>query len=175
MSPPSSRWSPTRPGTLVVACSDGRLQQAVDDFLRGSLGITDYDRLYLPGGPGALVDSSQEYLRKDLARRDLWFLLEAHQVKRVVLLFHGAADDGPEEAGCADYRRRMPYATRRQLARQMQADAGDLLRSQLGNPALEVLAFRLAVQADARIEFQRLVALPPSLSRVSRLEPRSLQ
>lgn len=175
MTPPSSHWSPARPGTLVVACSDGRLQQAVDAFLRGTLGITDYDRLYLPGGPGALVDSSQEYLRKDLARRDLTFLLEAHQVKRVVLLFHGAAHDGPEEAGCADYRRRMPFATRTQLARQMESDAGELLRSQLGNPGLEVLAFRLAVQADARIEFQRLVALPPSFTRASRAEPRSLQ
>ena len=47
------RWSEERPRVLVVACSDGRLQEAVDDFLQNHLGILDYDRLYAPGGPGA--------------------------------------------------------------------------------------------------------------------------
>ena len=170
MSPPSLHWSPCRPGTLVVACSDGRLQQAVDAFLTRELGITDYDRLYLPGGPGALAEASWEYLRKDQARRDLQFLLTAHDVDRVVLLFHGAAHDGPEAAACADYRRRMPHATGAQLARQQQADASELLRGQLGHAGLEVLAYRLVVHADARLDFQPL-SLPEATGR----EPRALQ
>lgn len=42
-------WNAERPRVLVVACSDGRLQQNADDFLCNHLGISDYDRLYMPG------------------------------------------------------------------------------------------------------------------------------
>lgn len=157
-------WSPHRPGTLVVACSDGRLQQAVDVFLTRSLGITDYDRLYLPGGPGALSEASWEYLRKDHARRDLQFLLRAHAVERVVLLFHGSSEDGPEAATCADYRRRMPHASRAQLARQQRHDAGELVRSLSRHEGLEVLAFRLVVLADAHLDFEPLTAVRSSIA-----------
>jgi len=32
------QWSPARPRVLVVACSDGRLQEATDAFLASALG-----------------------------------------------------------------------------------------------------------------------------------------
>jgi hypothetical protein len=41
-------WSPDRPNTLVIACSDGRLQEATDEFLAHPLQVTSYDRFYGP-------------------------------------------------------------------------------------------------------------------------------
>lgn len=35
-----ARWDDERPGVLVIACSDGRLQENLDDFLTGHLGST---------------------------------------------------------------------------------------------------------------------------------------
>jgi bifunctional non-homologous end joining protein LigD len=36
---------------MVVACSDGRLQEATDAFLAREFKITRYDRFYVPGSP----------------------------------------------------------------------------------------------------------------------------
>jgi hypothetical protein len=38
-------WSPERPSTLVIACSDGRLQQATHQFLAHHNNVTRYERL----------------------------------------------------------------------------------------------------------------------------------
>ena len=45
-------WSPDRPNTLVIALSDGRLQEATDEFLAHHLHVMRYDRFYVPGGAG---------------------------------------------------------------------------------------------------------------------------
>lgn len=57
------QWARVRSGTLVVACSDGRLQEATDAFLADEIGLTEYDRLYLPGGGGALAASGRDFIR----------------------------------------------------------------------------------------------------------------
>ena len=46
-----SRWDVERPRILVACCSDGRLQEAIDEFLQNHLHVRDYDRFYAPGGP----------------------------------------------------------------------------------------------------------------------------
>ena len=57
------RWTPARPNALVVACSDGRLQEATDAFLASEFKITRYDRFYVPGGGGALASSGTDPAR----------------------------------------------------------------------------------------------------------------
>jgi hypothetical protein len=57
------RWTPARPNALVVACSDGRLQEATDAFLEREFKITRYDRFYVPGGGGALASSGADPVR----------------------------------------------------------------------------------------------------------------
>jgi hypothetical protein len=121
------RWVPARPRVLVVACSDGRLQEATDAFLARDLGVRQYDRLYVPGGGGALSSGRGEFLRSYELRRECRFLVEAHQVEQLVLLFHGPADDGPAEAICADYRRHQPWAPVHQVRAQQDNDVHDLL------------------------------------------------
>jgi hypothetical protein len=158
MTPPRPVWwSPERPGALVVACSDGRLQGAVDAFLEGTLGITDYDRLYLPGGPAALA-ASGEYLRADHVRRELSFLLAAHGIERLILLFHGPAEGGPDAATCADYRRRFPGHKPCALAALQARESQALFRAGFGVRRLEVRAFRAEVGADLHVQFTELFA-----------------
>ena len=151
-----ARWSPTRPGALVVACSDGRLQQCVDSFLEATLGITDYDRLLLPGGPGALVPGVSDFLRCEAHRGELAFLLRAHAVEQVVAIFHGPAAGGPAEAVCADYRRRHRLLDAGDIARQQELDAVDLARVARHLSGARVSLFRAEVTRDARVAFVEL-------------------
>ena len=137
-------WEPVRPHILVAACSDGRLQEATDAFLAGALGVRQYDRLYLPGGGGALAASGTDVLRAERARLECRFLVEAHGVEHLVLLFHGPGPDGPTEAVCADYRRKHPSQRPDQVRAQQEADVRDLV------------ARRTEYAGDARLSIYRL-------------------
>src|ERR1700710_1992926 len=98
-------WGKDRPRILIIACSDGRYQQPLDDFLNQHLGITHYDRLYAPGGPGALAHSTLSYFRGEQFRQESAFLIDAHNLEEIILIFHGPVEQGgPLEATCADYR-----------------------------------------------------------------------
>ena len=150
-------WDPTRPHILVIACSDGRLQEPTDEFLAESLGIRQYDRLYMPGGGGALSASGKEYLRAQQARRECRFLVEAHGVEDIILLFHGPASDGPPDAMCADYRRKLPSLAVSKLRSQQEQDADDLLRGReewAGSATIR--AFRCETCADGGLRFVAL-------------------
>ena len=149
-------WKP-RPRTLVVACSDGRLQESVDEFLEDRLGVIDYDRLYSPGGPGALAAGSGD-IRTDQLRRELKFLMEAHKIEEIVLLFHGADRTGPDHAVCAHYKRILPGASRRQITMQQHADAAEAIGvvSKIA-PNVKVHVFRAEVRGDSAIHFVDLL------------------
>ena len=152
-------WNADRPRVLVVACSDGRLQQNVDDFLRNHLGIADYDRLYMPGGPGALAQSGFEFLRADQWRRESNFLIGAHELEEVVLIFHAASVDGPIEANCADYSRKLPTLDARRCREQQDEDADDVLLRVFGaHSHLKLRAFRAEVRDDGKVQFIDLLA-----------------
>jgi hypothetical protein len=62
----------------------------------------------MPGGPGALAESGHQVLRSDQWRRESVFLLDVHDIREVILIFHAAANDGPASANCADYARKLP-------------------------------------------------------------------
>jgi hypothetical protein len=153
-------WNPDRPHALVIACSDGRLQQNVDEFLQNHLGIVNYDRMYVPGGPGALANSGYEFLRPDQLRRETAFLLTAHQIRDVILIFHSAADDGPPEATCADYRRKLPNRTPEELNAHQISDVPDLLRLFSWPPHLRVLVYRAEVTGSGEVQFVDLTPTP---------------
>jgi hypothetical protein len=148
-------WNPERPSALVVACSDGRLQVNLDDFLYDALGIVHYDRLYTPGGGGALAIATTQLLRSDIYRSECNFLLQAHQIDDIYLIFHGPSEDGPEESLCADYRKRMPSASAEEIRRQQQIDA-DQVRSIDWCRPVRVHAYRCEVRSDQRVQFVRL-------------------
>ena len=144
-------WKPTRPRTLVVACSTGVSKRRPIRFSHAELGLEEFDRLYVPGGGGALSASDRDVFRAQQLRGECKYLVELHQVKQIILLFHGPARDGPDEAVCADYRRKLPWATPEVLAQRQARDAIELghLRAEWAADA-SVTMFRCEVGSGQR-------------------------
>lgn len=74
----------------AVYCSDGRVGDHFDDFLQNGLGLPRYDRVALPGGPACLAGYAEARVAQDGAVDELKFLIDAHQLTRVVLIQHQA-------------------------------------------------------------------------------------
>ncbi|HVD61646.1 MAG TPA: hypothetical protein VNC11_12310 [Gemmatimonadaceae bacterium] len=157
MSDKHHKWITERPHTLVVACSDGRLQQQTDAFLTHQLGLTGFDRFYVPGGGGALASSGRDFIRAEQLRRECQYLIRLHEVSRVILLFHGPAISGPPESICADYHRKFPWGTPEMVREQQARDAIDLIeRSTEWALDAAVSAYRCEIDADHRLAFVQL-------------------
>lgn len=151
------QWSPDRPSTLVIACSDGRLQEATDEFLAYHLQVTRYDRFYVPGGAGALAASGRDFLRARQLRRECRYLVELHAVRHIVLLFHAPAMGGPLAAACADYRRKLPWASVAELRSRQEQDAEELRESrEEWAGAAAVAIYRCEVDGRGDIAFADL-------------------
>lgn len=152
-----SPWTPGAPRALLVSCSDGRLGGHIEEFLAGRLRLLRCDRVDISGGPGALAGGSSEYSRADLIQRECAFLVNAHNVTDVILLFHGAAEGGPKEAVCGDYARKHPDLSAQDINRLQERELADLLHSR--PPWLvktSVRAFRAEVAADMAVRFVEL-------------------
>jgi len=157
MSDKHHKWITERPHTLVVACSDGRLQEQTDAFLTHQLGLTGFDRFYVPGGGGALASSGRDFIRAEQLRRECQYLIRLHEVSRVILLFHGPAISGPPESICADYHRKFPWGTPEMVREQQARDAIDLIeRSTEWALDAVVSAYRCEIDADHRLAFVQL-------------------
>ena len=147
-------WSAARPKTMVIACSDGRLQACTDEFLEKVLDVRDYDRLYIPGGAGAMAFGGSEFIRADTHRRAFSFLLQAHKPEQVILLTHSAADDGPPESVCAHYRRVLSRASVAEIREQQCRDVADVARALAQDlRGIRVRAFRADVTASLHVSF----------------------
>ncbi len=157
MSDAHAKWSPDRPHTLVIACSDGRLQEQTDEFLTRQLGLAGFDRFYVPGGGGALTSSGRDFIRADQLRRECSYVIELHEISRVILLFHGPSANGPAVAVCADYKRKLPWASSEMLRDQQRRDAVDLIqrRDQWARKA-DVTAYRCEIDPSHHIAFVEL-------------------
>jgi len=147
-----SPWNSQCPRTLVIACSDGRLQENLDNFLHHGLGIAHYDRLYAPGGPGALAASGFDHFRAEVFRRECRFLLHAHSIQELILIFHGPAEGGPQEATCADYQRKLPGASASRIRQQQEQDANAVKAINWGIE-VQTRVFRCEVTAANTVQF----------------------
>jgi hypothetical protein len=127
--------------------------------------VRQYDRLYAPGGAGALASSGRDFIRAQALRKECRFLVEAHQVEHLVLLFHGPAVDGPLAAVCADYRRKHHWATPAQLRERQERDVEDLLdrRDEFAGAA-QLSIYRFEVAMDASVNVVTLPADPGALA-----------
>ncbi len=156
----TNNWKHEFPRTLVVACSDGRLQGSTDEFLEESLGVIDYDRLYSPGGAGALAVGNGAF-NCDQLRRELKLLTDAHQTEQIVLLFHGADSTGPDLAVCAHYQRILPGASRYQISMQQHADAAEAISvvSEIA-PKVSIRVYCAQVRSDNSVHFDDFLRRP---------------
>ncbi len=100
----------------AVYCSDGRFGEQFDEFLTAGLGLPRYDRMALPGGPACMAGHAKAQLAEQGVLDELLFLVEAHQLERVVLIQH---------EGCAFYASRLGVAAERMKALQL----ADLVRA----------------------------------------------
>lgn len=82
----------------AIYCSDGRVGEQFDDFLQNGLKLPRYDRVALPGGPACLAGHTEAHLEEQGVVDELKFLVDAHRLKRVVLIQH---------QGCAFYSGRL--------------------------------------------------------------------
>lgn len=151
----SRPWNGELPKTLVIACSDGRFQEEVDEFLQSHLIIDHYNRLYVPGGAGALAASDAEGVRASRFHSECQFLIAAHGVERIILMFHGPAVDGPPEASCGDYMRRLPDSSPSAIREQQDRDAEQIWREGLGD-GVRLEIYRCEVTRDGFVGFVRM-------------------
>lgn len=88
----------------AIYCSDGRVGEHFDDFLQNALGLPRYDRIALPGGPACLAGHPQAHLEEKGVVDELQFLVQVHELRRIVLIAHD---------GCAFYTSRLELKDRR--------------------------------------------------------------
>jgi hypothetical protein len=113
--------------------------------------------LRAPGGPGALAPTVFDHLRADLFQRETATLVRLHGIEEVFLIFHGPAPDGPDEAVCADYRRKCPRASAAEIRKKQEEDARDVLGAGYAwRDRVKVRIFRCEVGPKHEIQFVRL-------------------
>ncbi|TVQ53934.1 MAG: hypothetical protein EA377_07050 [Phycisphaerales bacterium] len=127
-------------------CSDGRFGDQVDDFLHHGLSLPRYDRVVLPGGPASLANHAEASIAQRSLVDELKFLVDAHELDRVVLIAH---------SGCAFYSARLNLAEPK-LEQQQYEDlqsAREFVREITGLERVETFFAR---RVDGQIRFEPL-------------------
>ena len=140
-------FEPERIHAVAVYCSDGRYGNQVDEFLHHHLGLPNYDRLTVPGGPAWLCyRRSASLLQHGIVREQLDFLVQAHGLHRAVLIAH---------YGCAHYLHRFVGDAESILPTQIQDlhTGAQLLHHWY--PSLRVETY-LARAHDGRVQFEEI-------------------
>ena len=135
-------FNAVRVPAAAVYCADGRYGVQMDEFLHEGLGLPRYDRVAVPGGAACLARHAT-YERAALERQ-LRFLIEAHELTRIVLIAH---------RDCGFYKHRIRMRPGQSIAQQQAVDlkkAADEIR--LWYPAVKVEAY-FANPADGRVTF----------------------
>lgn len=130
---------------LAVFCSDARFGAQSEEFIADLLGHTRFDRLVAPGGPACMLDWTT-VLHEDIETmaRLKWFLIENHDIDRVILIAH---------EGCAYYIIKLGVEPDELLQKQ-QSDLGRLAdRIRDVKPGLRVDAFLALIDGD-RVVFE---------------------
>lgn len=92
-------WSPDRPETLVVCCSDGRWYAQIMEFVWHE--VSERADLYaVPGGPGVLDPWNSSFDEARVFDASMRLLAEHHALSGVWLIAHEA---------CAWYRAKHPH------------------------------------------------------------------
>lgn len=115
---------------MAIYCSDGRYNEQFDEFLHTQLGLARYDRLTLPGGPGALAGDFTAYRDEEALVDQLRFLIDAHKLDKAVLIAH---------AGCGFYLKKLGIGERAMRARQ---------EEDLAKAAARIAGISLRVRAE---------------------------
>lgn len=105
-----SPWQDQYDHVLVLACSDGRYVQAIAEFIQERFDTVG-DRLYVPGGPAAVMLGAGAWFYA--VQPMLKLLCGAHGTKHIIAIGHG---------DCAAYRMKFPNEDFARLAERQLAD-----------------------------------------------------
>jgi hypothetical protein len=130
----------------AIYCSDGRVGEHFDDFLQNGLSLPRYDRVALPGGPACLAGHKQAHLEEEGVVDELKFLVEVHQLERVVLIAHDSCAFYAERLDLRD--RRLEIVQRADLVR-----AAAYVRRVTG---LDAVSGFFARRTEGRVRFERV-------------------
>jgi Putative carbonic anhydrase len=87
-------WSPARPQTLVVCCSDGRWHAPIEEYVDHH--VSEHADLYcVPGGPAAFDPWNSSFDEARVLDQAMRMFLEYHDLRGIWLMQH---------QGCAYYR-----------------------------------------------------------------------
>jgi hypothetical protein len=141
-----------RIGAAAIYCSDGRYGDQMDDFLHGYLGLPRYDRVAIPGGAASLAHHPRALQDKRALDRQLKFLVESHELTRVVMIAH---------QDCGFYRHHVhPQKLKKQPLEVLQArdlaTAADLLHAY--NSQLKLEAY-FARRVDGKVRFEPIAVV----------------
>jgi hypothetical protein len=132
-----SAWSPARPETLVVCCSDGRWHAAILEFVRHA--VSDRADLYaVPGGPAAFDPWNSSFEEARVLDQAVRMFAQYHDLHSVWLIQH---------QDCAYYRMKHPHFDQNGLESRQVADlrrAADVIRAT--QPNWNVLAIVASLQ-----------------------------
>jgi hypothetical protein len=108
----SAPWSPDRPQTLVVCCSDGRFHAQLEEFVRHEVSERA-DLVALPGGPAVVDPWTSSFDESRVFDQAMRLFAAAHDLRAVWLIAH---------QGCAYYGVKHPGATSEALKAAQLAD-----------------------------------------------------
>jgi hypothetical protein len=92
-------WSPARPETLVVCCSDGRWHAQMTEFVHAE--VSDRADLYcVPGGPAVLDPWNSTFDEARVFEQSMRLFAEHHAISGIWLIAH---------QGCAWYKLKHSY------------------------------------------------------------------
>jgi hypothetical protein len=132
-----SAWSPARPETLVVCCSDGRWHAPILEFVRHS--VSDRADLYaVPGGPAAFDPWNSSFEEARVLDQAMRMFAQYHALQSIWLIQH---------ADCAYYRMKHPHYDTPGLEARQVTDlrrAAEVIRAT--QPHLNVLAIVASLQ-----------------------------
>ncbi len=131
----------------ALYCSDGRVGEHFDDFMLNGLKLPRYDRIALPGGPACLAGYSQAQLEEAGVIDELRFLIQAHELSRVILIQH---------QGCAFYGVRLGVSD----DRMPQLQKADLVRAAYmirKVTSLDIVEAYYARPATGGVEFDQVI------------------
>ncbi len=143
----SVRFDENRIRAAAIYCSDGRFGEQIDDFLHNGLKLPRCDRLVVPGGAACLAGHFLAFREEDGLVEQLRFLIQVHDLQRVVLVAH---------QDCAFYSERLHVPSTGLESRQredLQAAAG---RLRSFSRSLAVDEFFARKHADGTVRFESL-------------------
>lgn len=128
----------------AVYCSDGRFGEQFDELLHACLELPRYDRLAVPGGAACLARHFATFREEEGVIEQLRFLINVHQIERVVLIAH---------EGCAFYSERLNVSAL-QLETQQREDLRKAVRQvHMLSKSVDVEAYFARVSFEGKVQF----------------------